>query len=79
MGFKMVYRCDVCQAILENEDRKSHLKMHIANKDVFSAPCKLNGKPSTGVCILKEHYDSCRSPPMRNNWMCWRDEILIEP
>ena len=45
----------------------------------FKEPCLLNGRPCSGLCTLKEHYEACKPPTkMRNNWMCWRDGILHE-
>uniref|UniRef100_A0A6M3XGH0 Uncharacterized protein n=1 Tax=viral metagenome TaxID=1070528 RepID=A0A6M3XGH0_9ZZZZ len=60
---------DVVEDFLEGEEKVEKL--------VWSAPCKLNGQPSEGVCLLREHYDACQVTSMlKNNWMCWRDGIL---
>lgn len=50
----------------------------------FKESCLLNGKPSTGLCINKDHYERCQKPNVlgkviKSNWMCWRDGILVVP
>jgi hypothetical protein len=32
-----------------------------------------------GYCIHEELYNRCiRNPKMKNNWMCWRDGVMVE-
>lgn len=80
MSIRICFRCEVCNQVFEKEtDAEQCLKNHIKNNEIFSAPCKLNGQPSTGVCVRQNHYESCQTKyPYKNNWMCWRDGILIE-
>lgn len=72
--FEQRYFCKLCNKSIAPEELTEHRNQHIKDSDVFSAPCKLNEHPKTGLCIIKEQYDSCQSI---NNWMCWRDGILI--
>jgi len=70
--------CKICGQEVPSEQISEHRKQHIKKGDVWSAPCKLNGQPSKGVCLLREHYDACQVTDMlKNNWMCWRDGILF--
>lgn len=76
--FDIKRTCKICGQEVPSEQTSEHRKQHIEKGDVWSAPCKLNGQPSTGVCLLREHYDACQVKDMlKNNWMCWRDGILF--
>jgi len=72
--FERRYFCKICNKTIAPDELVEHRNRHIKDSDVFSAPCKLNGHPSVGVCVIKEHYDNCK---LANNRMCWRDGVLI--
>ncbi len=81
--FETIRTCKICHHTVLDGDVSKHKQEHVLKGDVWSAPCKLNGKRSKGVCLLKEHYENCQKPDVlgrviKNNWMCWRDGVLLE-
>lgn len=78
--FETTVRCKLCgKEFKDGKGAKDHFKDHLRKGDTFSAPCKLNGYPYHGVCTDEQIHNDCLSDPrMKNNWMCWRDGILIE-
>ena len=75
--YRAIYICSVCGEEVNHTDLDKHKIEHIRNNDVWNAQCKLS-EDRHDVCLFKEHYDACQTTaPIVNNWMCWRDGIML--
>lgn len=73
--FETILRCKLCgKEFKDGGGAKDHFKDHIRRGDTFSASCRFG----EGVCTNEQLCNDCISDPrMKNNWMCWRDGILV--
>lgn len=56
-----------CYMIIQGADTKEV-------EPTFKEPCRFGG-----FCTDKKQYENCiNDSRMKNNWMCWRDGILLD-